>query len=344
MQSNQTCRSWDHEQDAAALLRAADAALFRAKALGRSRLNLFTPDLLELAGAKFATEQGLRRALETGEFELVFQPELDVHTGRVDVVEALIRWRQPDGRLALPGEFLAIAEESNLIMPVSDWVLCTAIETAAGWHHGAWPEARIAVNVSSRQLIDTAFVERVMMLLEKHRLPARCMEIELTETVLQTGAATIEALRHLRAHGVSIALDDFGAGYSSVASLQLLPFTRIKLDRSLIESIDTDPRSASITRAIIRLCDSLDLEVTAEGIERPEQLESLLGYRAMRVQGYLFSRPVSRHALLPVIASMPDIVQSALWSITNAEGIGGQESMDAGRELLTFQSWAARAG
>jgi diguanylate cyclase (GGDEF)-like protein len=334
----------DHEQDAAALLRAADAALFRAKGLGRSRFNLFTPDLLEVAAAKLATEQGLRRALETGEFELVFQPELNVYTGRVDIVEALIRWRQPDGRLASPGEFLAIAEESDLIMAVSDWVLCTAIETAAAWHHGAWPEARVAINVSSRQLIDTAFVERVMMLLEDHRLPARCIEIELTETVLQTGAATIDALRQLRAHGVSIALDDFGAGYSSVASLQLLPFTRIKLDRSLIERIDTDPRSASITRAIIRLCDSLDLEVTAEGIERPEQLESLLGYRAMRVQGYLFSKPVPQHALLRVIASMPDVVQSALWSLTNAEGIGGEESVDAGRELLTLLSRTARAG
>jgi EAL domain-containing protein (putative c-di-GMP-specific phosphodiesterase class I) len=297
-----------------------------------------------VAAAKLATEQGLRRALETGEFELVFQPELNVYTGRVDIVEALIRWRQPDGRLASPGEFLAIAEESDLIMAVSDWVLCTAIETAAAWHHGAWPEARVAINVSSRQLIDTAFVERVMMLLEDHRLPARCIEIELTETVLQTGAATIDALRQLRAHGVSIALDDFGAGYSSVASLQLLPFTRIKLDRSLIERIDTDPRSASITRAIIRLCDSLDLEVTAEGIERPEQLESLLGYRAMRVQGYLFSKPVPQHALLRVIASMPDVVQSALWSLTNAEGIGGEESVDAGRELLTLLSRTARAG
>jgi diguanylate cyclase (GGDEF)-like protein len=333
----------DHEQDAAALLRAADAALFRAKTLGRNRLNLFTPELLELAAAKVATEQGLRRALETGEFELVFQPELDVHTGRVDIVEALLRWRHSDGRLASPGEFLTVAEESGLIKDLSDWVLRTAIETAAAWHRGAWPEVRVAINVSARQLIDTAFVERVMMLLRDHRLPARCIEIELTETVLQTGAATIEALRQLRAHGVSIALDDFGSGYSSVASLQLLPFTRIKLDRSLMEGIDSDPRSASITRAIIRLCDSLDLEITAEGIERPEQLETLLGYRAMRVQGYLFSRPVSQHALLPVIASMPEVVQSALWSVTNAEEIN-RAAMDDGRELPRFLSRRARAG
>jgi len=334
----------DHETDSAALLRAADAALFRAKALGRSRFNVFTPDLLELAAAKLATEQGLRRALDSGEFELVFQPELNVQTMQVDIVEALIRWRQPDGRLASPSEFLAVAEESGLIMDVSDWVLRTAIETAAAWHHGAWPEVRIAINVSSHQLIDNTFVERVMKLLDDHRLPTRCIEIELTETVLQTGAATIEALRQLRAHGVSIALDDFGTGYSSVASLQLLPFMRIKLDRSLIEGIDTDSRSASITRAIIGLCHSLDLEITAEGVERPEQLESLLGCHAMRVQGYLLSRPVSQDALLPVIASMPDIVQSALWSMTDSVEIDREGAIDAGRERPTFAGRTAKAG
>lgn len=334
----------DHERDAAALLRAADAALCRAKALGRSRLNVFTRDLLEVAAARVATEQALRGALERSEFELAFQPELDVHSGRVDIVEALIRWRRPDGRLALPGEFLAIAEESGLMTDVSDWVLRAAIEAAAAWYRGAWPEVRVAINVSSRQLIDTTFVERVKALLESHRLPARCIEIELTETVLQTGAATIEALRQLRAHGVSIALDDFGTGYSSVASLQLLPFTRVKLDRSLIERVDTDPRSASITRAIIRLCDSLDLEITAEGIERPEQLESLLGGHAMRVQGYLFSRPVAQHTLLSAIDRMPEVVQSALRSVTNVKEMNGQESLAVGRDRPSLLSRAARAG
>jgi diguanylate cyclase (GGDEF)-like protein len=294
----------DHEQDAEALLRAADAALFRAKALGRSQLSMFTRELLEAASAKFTTEQGLRRAIERGEFELVFQPEVSVETLETALVEALIRWRMPDGSYATPGQFLGIAEESGLIMEISDWVLRSAIETAAHWHHGAWPQARVAINVSPRQLIDQRFVERLRELLQEYRLPPRCIEIELTETVLQTGAATIETLKCLRAHGVAIALDDFGTGYSSLASLEQLPLTRIKLDRSLIAGIDSSPRSAAIARAIIGLCQGLGLEVTAEGVERREQFALLLGHRAMYLQGYLLAHPVSRDELLPVMADL----------------------------------------
>jgi diguanylate cyclase (GGDEF)-like protein len=311
----------DHEQDAEALLRAADAALFRAKALGRSQLSVFTPELIEAASAKFTTEQGLRRAIERGEFELVFQPEVSVETLETTLVEALIRWRMPDGSLAAPGEFLAIAEESGLIMEISDWVLRSAIEAAAHWHHGAWPDARVAVNVSPRQLIDQRFVERLRELLREYRLPARCIEIELTETVLQTGPATIETLKCLRAHGVAIALDDFGTGYSSLASLEQLPLTRIKLDRSLIASIDTSPRSAAIARAIIGLCHGLGLEVTAEGVERPEQFALLLGQRAMYLQGYLLARPVTRDELLPVMADVNRRAEELL--LTSQKGAFG---------------------
>ncbi|MHB8474722.1 MAG: putative bifunctional diguanylate cyclase/phosphodiesterase [Steroidobacteraceae bacterium] len=305
----------DHEQEAEALLRAADAALFRAKALGRSQLNVFTPDLLDVAAAKFTTEQGLRRAVERGEFELMFQPEVSLDTFQTVMVEALLRWRMPDGRFALPGEFLAVAEESGLIMEISDWVLESAIEAAAWWHHGPWPEARVAINVSPRQLLDAKFADRVWELLTTYRLPPRCIEIELTETVLQTGPATIAALRDLRTYGIAIALDDFGTGYSTLASLEQLPLTRIKLDRSLIASVDTSTRSAAIARAIIGLCQSLSLEVTAEGVERPEQLAHLLGSPSLSVQGYLLSRPVSRDELLAVMETMQQHMQSQLLSI-----------------------------
>jgi diguanylate cyclase (GGDEF)-like protein len=295
----------DHERDGEALLRAADAALFHAKALGRAQLALFTPDLLQIASAKFRTEQGLRRAIERGEFELLFQPEVSLERFETTLVEALIRWRLPDGRYAMPGEFLEVAEQSGLIVEVTDWVLRSAIEAAARWHHGPWPEVRVAINVSPRLLLDDRFVDVVMKLLQEYRLPARCVEIELTETVLQTGPATIETLHCLRAHGVAIALDDFGTGYSSLASLEKLPLTRIKLDQSLIASIDTSARSAAIARAIIGLCHGLGLEMTAEGIERAEQLPLLIGQRSMYLQGFLFSPPVSRDELLPVMRNLP---------------------------------------
>jgi diguanylate cyclase (GGDEF)-like protein len=298
----------DHEQDADALLRAADAALFRAKALGRSQLSMFTPELVEAAAAKFTTEQGLRRAIERGEFELVFQPEISVQTLETALVEALLRWRMPDGTLASPGQFLAIAEESGLIMEISDWVLRSAIEAAAHWHHGEWPQARVAINVSPRQLLDNRFGDRLRELLREHNVPAHCIEIELTESVLQTGTATIDALKCLRAQGVAIALDDFGTGYSSLASLEQLPLSRIKLDRSLIAGIDTSPRSAAIARAIIGMCQGLGLEITAEGVERPEQFALLLGCPGMYIQGYLLSHPVSRH---DVVAARLNVNQRA---------------------------------
>jgi diguanylate cyclase (GGDEF)-like protein len=295
----------NHEPDAEALLRAADAALFRAKALGRSQLALFTPELLVTASSKFAIEQRLRRAIQSDEFELFYQPLINAETLEVVLVEALIRWRMPDGGFRAPGEFLAVAEESGLIVEISDWVLRTAICTAARWHRGPWPNARVAINVSPRQFLDYRFVSRLEELLREFDLPARCLELELTESVLQTGLQTIKTLDQLRAIGVAVALDDFGTGYSSFASLQQLPLTRVKLDRSLIHGIDDSARSASIARATIALCRSLGLEVTAEGVERVEQFAMLLPHPAISLQGYLFSRPVSAANLLPLLEKLP---------------------------------------
>ena len=302
----------DHGVDAESLLRAADAALFRAKALGRSQLTVFSPELLEAASNKFSTEQGLRRAIEHGDLELVFQPEIDATTFETALVEALLRWRLPDGRLASPGEFLGVAEESGLIMEMSDWVLRTAVEAAASWHHGVWPNARVAINLSSRQLLDNRFVDRVTELLRQYELPPHCIEIELTENVLQTGQATVEVLRCLRASGIAIALDDFGTGYSSLASLEQLPLTRVKLDRALIASIHTSARSAAIARAIIGLCHGLGLEVTAEGIECTEQLALLLDQSPLYLQGYLLARPADASHLLSTMESLPQHMESLL--------------------------------
>jgi diguanylate cyclase (GGDEF)-like protein len=288
----------DHERSAEALLIAADTALFNAKALGRGRLSIFTPELLAGASTRFRIEQDLRRAIEREEFELFFQPELGVDNLQTHLVEALIRWRKADGTYIPPGEFLSVAEESGLIIEISDWVLRTAIKAAAMWHRGTWPQARVAINVSPRQLLDYRFVDRVQQLLKEHDVPPRCIEIELTESVLQTGPATIEQLHRLRALGLAIALDDFGTGYSSLSSLEQLPLTRVKLDRSLVASIDSNERSRSIVRAIIDLCNGLGLQVTAEGLERPEQFERFIGCRNLSLQGYLLARPVPMEQLL----------------------------------------------
>jgi diguanylate cyclase (GGDEF)-like protein len=302
----------DDDVDASALLRAADAALFHAKSLGRSRLCMFRAELLEAAALKFRIEQELRRAVDRGEFELLFQPEVNFDALDTKLVEALLRWRLPDGRHVSPAEFLSVAEESGLIMNISDWVLRSAIQNAAAWYFGPWPEVRVAINVSARQLLDPRFVDRLQGLLTEFRLPPRCIEIELTENVLQTGPATIETLRQLRALDIAIALDDFGTGYSSLASLEQLPLTRVKLDRSLTQSIDASDRSLAIARAIVGLCGSLGLEVTAEGVERTEQLALLLSYPAICLQGYLVCAPVSAAEVPRVVREMPQQLQGLL--------------------------------
>jgi diguanylate cyclase (GGDEF)-like protein len=335
----------DHELDSDALLRAADAALFRAKNSGRARLSLFSPELLEAASLKFSLEQGLRRALEREEFELWFQPEVSFDTLGTQLVEALLRWRLPDGQYVAPNDFLSVAEDSGLIRSINDWVLRTAFRHAAQWHEGEWPEARVAINVSARQLLDTSFVARIRELLEEYRLPPRCIEIELTETVLQTEAATIEVLQELRQLDISIALDDFGSGYSSLSSLERLPLTRVKLDRSLIDTIDTSARSLAIARAIIGLCESLGLEVTAEGVERPEQLALLLGNPAMTLQGYLLSHPLKpqtmpaalvglRERLQSFLIAVPPVKDVTMVAVKDEARLADQEARQAERERV----------
>jgi diguanylate cyclase (GGDEF)-like protein len=302
----------EHAEDAEGLLRAADTALFRSKERGRNQFALFNQEMLEEAARKFTIEQGLHGAIERDELRLVYQPELSLEGNRAVAVEALLRWQLADGRLVPPGEFLAVAEQSRLILDIGDWVMRSAIAKAAEWHRGAWPDVCIAVNVSPRQLLDGRFVARVAGLLRSHDLPSRCLEIELTESVLQTGPTTVEALRQLRGLGVSIALDDFGTGYSSLASLEQLPLTRVKLDRSLISTIDTSERSFAIAHAIIELCRGLGLEVTAEGIERTAQFALLARERDVTLQGYLFSKPVPEAEWLALLPQVPARLEQLL--------------------------------
>jgi diguanylate cyclase (GGDEF)-like protein len=281
-----------HAADAEGLLRAADVALFRAKELGRNRYALYSPELYDVAAQRFRLEQSLRRAIEGGELLLLFQPIVALHTFETTGLEALLRWRRPDGRLASATEFIPVAEKSGLIHELTGWVLRSAASTAAGWRAQGWQRACVAVNVSPPQFFESDFVEQVARTLEATGLPPSALELEITETVVQTGSATIESLHQLRALGVSIALDDFGIGYSSLTSLEQLPITRVKLDRLLVAGVDTNPRSAAIVRSIVALCHGLGLQVVAEGVERAAQLEFLAQCGPLGVQGFLLAHPV----------------------------------------------------
>jgi diguanylate cyclase (GGDEF)-like protein len=286
----------DHATDAEGLLRAADVALFRAKELGRNRAAIYSPDLYDAAAQRFRMEQSLRRAVEDGDLLLMFQPQVALPTFEASTVEALLRWRKSDGRIATAHEFIHIAEKTGLIHELTDWVLRSAAATAAGWRAQGWHKACVAVNVSAPQFFESDFVEHVASTLAATGLPPSALELEITETVIQTGPATIASLRRLRALGVSIALDDFGIGYSSLTSLEQLPITRVKLDRQLVAGVDTNPRSAAIVRSIVALCHGLGLQVVAEGVERPAQLDFLMRCGPLGVQGYLLARPVDADA------------------------------------------------
>jgi len=282
----------DHASDADALLRAADVALFRAKELGRNRAALYRPSLYDAAAQRFRLEQSLRRAVEAGDLTLMYQPQVAVHTCEPIGVEALLRWRKPDGRVATATEFIHIAEKTGLIHELTEWVLRAATSAVAAWRGQGWPRASVSINVSPQQFFESAFIDHVAHALEVTGLPPSALELELTEMVFQTGAATIDSLNRLRSMGVSIALDNFGIGYSSLTSLEQLPINRVKLDRMLVAAVDSSPRSAAIARSIIALCHGLGLQVVAEGVERAEQLEFLAGCGPVGVQGYLLARPV----------------------------------------------------
>lgn len=282
----------EHAGNAADLVRAADAALFRAKALGRNRIAIFSQALIEDSEARFAVEQSLHRAIDAGELALVYQPQISLVNGATEVVEALLRWQRADGRMVPAREFIAIAEQSGLIIGIGEWVLKTAAAAVADWRARGFDSARVAINVSVHQLLDNRFVERLTEVLKRFRLPGDAIELELTETAFQTSSATVQALSQLREGGVGLALDDFGTGYSSLTSLSRLPLRRVKIDRSLVVDVPNSPRAESLARSIIGVCHNLGLGVTVEGIERPEQLIWLSGCGPVHAQGFLIAKPM----------------------------------------------------
>jgi diguanylate cyclase (GGDEF)-like protein len=328
----------DHAQDADALLRAADVALFRAKDLGRNRFALYSPELYDAAAYHFRLEQALRRAVDAGDLFLMYQPQVSLHTLEAVGVEALLRWRKPDGRIATAAEFIHIAEKTGLMRELTSWVLRSATSTATAWRAMGWHRASVAINVSAPQFFETNFVDHVTEALRVTGLPASALELELTETVMQTGAVTIDALKRLRDMGVAIALDDFGIGYSSLTSLEQLPITRVKLDRTLIEGIDLSARSAAIARSVIALCHGLGLQVVAEGVERPGQLEFLSQCGPVTVQGFLLAHP----AELEVVPKEAEAAAARARSLLNAAAHNSAAASGSDNGALVFVGAAPR--
>ena len=277
--------------DEDALLRHADAAMYHAKQNGRSAFHFFSADMNAHVVARVLLENQLRAALDNGEFVLEYQPEIDLASGHVVAAEALIRWRHPQRGLLLPGDFLTVAEDCGLAVPIGSWVLHEACRQAKAWRDGGLAMT-VAVNLSAGQFIDHLLIDTVDDALHSAGLPAACLELEVTEAVIMRGdAATGATMTALTERGVRLTVDDFGTGYSSLSWLRRFPLSKLKIDRSFIDDIVSDPNEAGMIPAIIAVARSLKLKVLAEGVETDEQLRFLVEHGCDEYQGFIAAPP-----------------------------------------------------
>ncbi len=284
----------EHGTDCETLIKNADAAMYRAKDGGRNNFHFFAEDMNVKAIEQLSLENSLRRALGNKELFLVYQPQMDIGTGRITGLEALLRWQHPDLGLVPPDQFIRIAENSGLIVPIGEWVLRTACRQARKWQDDGLPAVTVAVNVSAVQFRQQGFCELIKGVLRETGLAARCLELELTESLLLANAdVTLSVLRELKSMGLTLAIDDFGTGYSNFTSLRQFGVSKLKIDRSFISDVATNPDDSAITAAIISMARSLRLKVIAEGVENEAQMSFLRSHQCDEIQGYYFSKPLT---------------------------------------------------
>jgi len=278
--------------NAETLMRNADTAMYHAKESGRANYQFFSAQMTERVSRRLSTETDLRRALERGEFSLHYQPLIDLAGGRVSGAEALLRWPQTDKRFMSPAEFIPIAEDTGLIIPLGEWVLLEACSQAQVWQ-AQCPGLRISVNLSARQFRQKDLIGMIERVLGETGLAPALLELELTESMLMHHAEeTIGILKRLDEMGVHLAIDDFGTGYSSLSYLKRFPIHSLKIDRSFVRDISSDPDDAAIVTAIVAMARSLNLSVTAEGVETEEQAAFLRSLACHQAQGYHFGHPM----------------------------------------------------
>lgn len=289
----------DHAQDADALIKYADVAMYQAKENGRNKYLHFDPSMNATAYERLQLENSLRGAIERNELQLYYQPQVDLIDGRLIGCEALVRWKHPAMGLVSPASFIPIAEETGLIIPISDWILEEALRQARAWRDAGLPELVMSVNLSALQFRQGNLQAQVDTLLKRYELPAHVLDLELTEGVLMQGVErTLSMLHELTMMGVGLSIDDFGTGYSSLSYLKRFPIQKLKIDQSFVRDVISDSNDATMVRTIILMAHSLKLHVIAEGVETEAQADFLRQAGCERAQGYYFGRPMPAEAFV----------------------------------------------
>jgi diguanylate cyclase (GGDEF)-like protein/PAS domain S-box-containing protein len=291
-------------RDAQTLMKNADTAMFHGKSLGKNTYQFFTSQMNIAVKRRMTLESALRRAVMQKDFVLHYQPQINLETGEVIAVEALVRWKTEDSGTVMPGDFIPLAEETGLINEIGEWVLREGCRQAKEWQDQGLPARRMAVNLSARQFADRGFFDMVTRVLADTRLDPSCLELEITESqVMRQTEGVMTLLNRLSKMGVQLAIDDFGTGYSSLSYLKRLPIQKLKIDQSFIRDITVDPNDTAIVVAIINMARSLDLETIAEGVETAGQLALLRSKGCRMGQGFYFSAPLRAEALYPLLKS-----------------------------------------
>jgi len=281
----------DHNIDS--LFKNAETAMYKAKQEGRNNYQFYTAEMQITLLKQLSLENHLRNALERNEFSINYQPKVNLQTGMIVGAEALLKWNHPQLGLVSPAQFIPLAEETGSIMSLGEWVLRNACEQCKGWQLPNYSPIRIAGNRPAHQFKQQKLVERIASILQETGLMPHLLEIEITETVLmQSTPETMRKIGDLKALGIHISIDDFGTGFSSLSYLKQLPIDSLKIDQSFVRDIPADPNDSAITRAIIVLAHTLQLNVIAEGVETQEQLQFLLSEHCDEMQGFYFSRPI----------------------------------------------------
>ncbi|HEY9657576.1 MAG TPA: EAL domain-containing protein, partial [Allocoleopsis sp.] len=289
-------------EDAETMLKHADTAMYRAKQQGRNNYQFYSPEMNTKALEQLVLETDLRKALARDEFLLHYQPQIDIHTGMIVGVEALLRWQHPHLGLVPPSQFIPLAEETGLICPIGEWVIRTACAQHQSWRAAGLPLLRIAINLSARQFQQRDLVKTIQQILCDTNTEPRYLELEITESVaMQDITFTILVLQEFRQMGIQLAMDDFGTGYSSLNSIKHFPFHTLKIDQSFVRDLMNNPSDAAIAKAVVALGQGLNLKILAEGVETVEQLEFLRLLGCDGAQGYLFSKPLPADAAIEFV-------------------------------------------